>query len=110
MDDLIYLVAETFTKDELGQMIPEETSRAVWARLQSVTRAEWTNAGQQGMQPQLVAITPIVNYANEKIVQIGENESAVRYGVYRTFFGPDTDMIELYLERKVGYERNGKDE
>lgn len=102
MDELIYLIAETFTKDELGQMIPTETSRAVWASIQSVTRAEWMDAGQKGLQPQLVAITPIVNYAGEEIVQIGDGDVAKRYGVYRTFFGSGSDMIELYLERKVG--------
>ena len=102
MDDLIYLIAQTYTRDDIGQFIPSETSRAVWAHLQSVTRAEWAQAGQNGMQPQLVAITPLVNYEGETIVQIGEGEQAKRYGVYRTYFPPDSDTIELYLERKVG--------
>lgn len=102
MDDLIYLIAETFSRDKLGQMIPEETSRAVWASIQSVKRAEWIDAGQKGLQPQLVAVTPIVNYSGEEIVQIGDGDAAKRYGVYRTFFRSESDMIELYLERKVG--------
>lgn len=102
MDDLIYLIAETYARDELGQMIPEETSRAVWASIQSVKRAEWIDAGQKGLHPQLVAVTPVVNYAGEEIVQIGDGDAAKRYGVYRTFFGPNSDMIELYLERKAG--------
>lgn len=102
MDDLITLIKEGYTRDEIGQMVPGETSRQVWAHLQSVTRAEWADAGQKGMQPQLVAITPIVNYDGESIVQLGVGESAKRYSVYRTYFGPDTDSIELYLERKAG--------
>lgn len=102
MDDLITLIKEGYTRDEIGQMVPMETSRQVWAHLQSVTRAEWADAGQKGMQPQLVAITPIVNYDGESIVQLGVGESAKRYSVYRTYFGPDTDSIELYLERKAG--------
>lgn len=102
MDDLITLIKEGYTRDEIGQMVPVETSRQVWAHLQSVTRAEWADAGQKGMQPQLVAITPIVNYDGESIVQLGVGESAKRYSVYRTYFGPDTDSIELYLERKAG--------
>lgn len=102
MDDLITLIKEGYVRDEIGQMVPVETSRRVWAHLQSVTRAEWAEAGQNGMQPQLVAVTPIVNYGGESIVQLGEGESAKRYAVYRTYFGPDTDNIELYLERKVG--------
>lgn len=102
MDDLITLIKEEYVKDEIGQMVPVETARQVWAHLQSVTRAEWADAGQKGMQPQLVAITPIVNYDGENIVQLGEGASAKRYAVYRTYFGPDTDSIELYLERKAG--------
>ena len=102
MDDLIYLISETYVSDEIGQLVPGEQAIPVWAHLQSVTRSEWYDAGQNGLQPQLVAITPIVNYNGESIVQIGDGEQAKRYSVYRTFFGPDTDSIELYLERKAG--------
>ena len=62
MDELILLVQEAYSKDDIGQMIPQRTERAVWATLKSVTRAEWSNAGEMGMKPQLVAITPYVNY------------------------------------------------
>ncbi len=102
MDDLIYLIKESYTRDEIGQMVPKETARAVWASVSSVTRAEWRDGGQNGLQPQLVAITPVVNYEGEKIVQMGDGEKAERYGVYRTYFPPDSDMIELYMEKKVG--------
>ena len=101
MDELIYLVRETYASDGI-QMVPSEALVPVWAHIQSVTRAEWTDAGQNGLQPQLVAVTPIVNYSGEQIVQRGEGDAARRYGVYRTYFGPDSDVIELYLERKVG--------
>lgn len=102
MDDLIYLVAQTYETDALNQRIPVESKTPVWATIQSVTRAEFADAGQVGLQPQLVAVTPLVNYHGEQIVQLGDGEDAPRYGVYRTFFGPDSDTIELYLERKVG--------
>lgn len=102
MDDLIYLISEGYKQDEIGQLVPSEESIPVWAHLQSVTRAEWADAGQNGLQPQLVAVTPIVNYSGESIVQIGNGEQAKRYGVYRTYFPPNSDMIELYLEKKAG--------
>ena len=98
---MIFLVRETFSSDGL-QMVPSEELVPVWAHLQSVTRAEWTDAGQKGLQPQLVAITPIVNYSGEQIVQWGEGTKAKRYGVYRTYVSDGSDVIELYLERKVG--------
>lgn len=85
-----------------------ETATSVWAHLQSVTRAEWADAGQNGLQPQLVAVTPIVNYSGEQIVQIGSGENARRYAVYRTYLDPDNDSIELYLERKAGVARGAE--
>lgn len=99
---LIYLVAETHQPDAMSQQVPVETMRPVWARLESVTRAEWVSAGQQGLNPQIKAVTAYVNYGGEQIVQIGEEDTAKRYGVYRTFRAVDSDEIELYLEYKVG--------
>ena len=61
MDDLILLISESYRKDAIGNVTVTETATSVWAHLQSVTRAEWADAGQNGLQPQLVAVTPIVN-------------------------------------------------
>ena len=41
MDELIYLVRETYASDGI-QMVPSEALVPVWAHIQSVTRAEWT--------------------------------------------------------------------
>lgn len=105
MDELITLIGETFTTDALGQRVPVESTRAVWAHISSVTRSEWFQGGQNGLRPELVAITPRANYADEKTVIIREK----RYSVYRTYFTYDTDSIELYLEEKVANiaENNG---
>ena len=102
MDDLIYLVRQEYTRDAIGQLVPIEVLFPVWAHLQSVTRAEWIDAGQKGLLAQWVAITPRVNYSGEEIVQWGDGEAAQRYGIYRTYSPSDGDEIELYLERKVG--------
>lgn len=77
MDDLILLISESYKKDAIGNVTVTETATSVWAHLQSVTRAEWADAGQNGLQPQLVAVTPIVNYSGEQIVQIGSGEMRV---------------------------------
>lgn len=99
---LIYLVAETYQPDTMNQQVPVPTMRPVWARLESITRAEWVSAGQQGLNPQIKAVTAFVNYNGEQIVQIGDGDNAKRYGVYRTYRLVDSDEIELYLEYKVG--------
>lgn len=102
MDELVYLVKINYEPDDIGQMVPHEKMRPVWATIQSVTRAEWRDGGQQGLQPQLMIVMPIVNYEGEQIVQIGDGENAKRYGVYRTYLPNDSDTIELYLEKKAG--------
>ena len=48
MDDLVYLIGVAYTEDKI-QLGPMETERAVWASIQSVTRAEWAQAGQAGL-------------------------------------------------------------
>ena len=98
MDDLLTLIAETFQADEIGVMIPQETRRTVWVRLESINRAEWYRAGLAGMRPELVAITPHVNYAGEKTAELGGK----RYSIYRTYRAAESDEIELYLEERTG--------
>lgn len=108
MDDLIYLVEQLYTQDSIGQLIPSENVRPVWAQIRSITRAEWYDGGQKGMQPQLVVVTPSVNYNGETVVEMERNGKRVRYGVYRTYMPSGSDEIELYLERKAGiYVKNG---
>lgn len=102
MDELIQLIGQTYSPDEIGQMAAQETAMPVWARVRSVTRSEWADAGQRGMQPQLVATTPMVNYSGQRIVGIGSGDGMKRYAVYRTYFPPESDEIELYLEYQAG--------
>ena len=102
MDELITLISETFETDAIGQRIPIETMREVLAHISSVSRSEWVQAGQNGLKPALVAVTPVSNYADEKTVVI----RGKRYSVYRSYFTYDADTIELYLEEKVANVQN----
>lgn len=102
MDDLIILVGETYTENEIGVQVATEVETPVWASLQSIGRQENYDAGNAGLNPEMMAVTNIANYHGEKIVQIGTGENSKRYGVYRTYIIPNSDSIELYLEGKVG--------
>lgn len=93
----IYLIGVTYTADAIGQRVPTETSRKVYANVRSVTRSEWATAGQMGLKPQFMAVVFAPDYEGEEIVQI----DAKRYGVYRTFHDAN-DRLELYLEEKAG--------
>lgn len=98
MDDLITLISVTYTQNEIGEQMPIETEIPVWATLQSISRAELYDGGVHGLNPDMVAVTAFVNYSGEQIAEVGGK----RYGIYRTYAPPNTDSIELYLERKVG--------
>lgn len=99
--NVCYLVSKTYTQDALGQFIPTEVSTMVYCDIQSVTRAEWMNAGQQGLKPEWKVTMFAPDYNGEDIVDIAIGSSRVRYGVYRTYVAKD-ETLELYLERKVG--------
>ncbi|MFR3238082.1 MAG: hypothetical protein ACLTOU_06095 [Acutalibacter sp.] len=98
MDELITLVKQETVQLETGAMDVKETFREVWATLTSVYRQEFLEAGRDGLNPELVATTPLVNYQGEQSAVV----RGIRYGVYRTYMVPNSDMIEIYLEGKAG--------
>lgn len=93
----IQLISKSYTTDNIGQKVPNETSRTVYCNLRSVTRQEWKDAGEMGFKPSLEAIMFTYDYQGEEIAEINGD----RYGIYRTYFAT-TDTIELYLEKKAG--------
>ena len=71
MDELILLIKEIYTKDDIGQMVPQKPGRAVWATLKSVSRAEWFKAGEMGMKPQLVGENETSGELFERLCHLG---------------------------------------
>lgn len=95
---LIKLINETYQTDSIGQRIPVETSRNVWSHLSSISRAEFSAAGRNGLNPQIMAVTHYSNYNGEKIAEV----DGKRYGIYRTYRDSTGDSIEIYMESKTG--------
>lgn len=99
MDGVAYLISQTYQKGSLGQHIPAKEAREeVLVTCESVSRREWMDAGRNGLNPEIMLKTAAVNYSGEKEIEY----EGVRYAVYRTFNPPDSDDIELYLQRKAG--------
>ncbi len=99
MDGMVSLIQKSYTKDEIGQYIPNGESRIeIFVTVNSVSRREWMDAGRNGMRPELMLTTASINYSGEKEVEY----EGVRYAVYRTYNPPDSDEIEIYLQRKAG--------
>lgn len=95
--DTINLISETYTTDSIGRRIPVETSRMVFCSIGSITQSEFFEAGQSGISPEYRVTMNDTEYNGEKIAEL----NSVRYGIYRTFRRKN-ELIELYLERKVG--------
>lgn len=99
INDVLTLVSETFTVDEIGQRVPVETTTEVFCSIGSVTQSEFFAAGKAGLNAEYRADIFAGDYNGEKVAEF----RGVRYGIYRTYLS-DVDRIELYLERKAGLE------
>lgn len=95
----VTLVAKAYTPDSIGQLLPTETTRTIYANIRSASRAEWAAAGQLGFQPELVVtcFSPDYEEGHERTVIVDSR----RYEVYRTYQASG-EMTELYLRREVG--------
>ena len=103
MDAVIGLIgAARYEEDAAGIRRPVPSApRAVFAKVRSVTRNEFFQAGRAGYSPSLTFEIFAADYAGEKTVEYG----GVSYAVYRTYRRPEgdgSDYIELYAERKAG--------
>lgn len=120
MDDIILLISDNGYYDDLKVYHKAETSRQVFAKINSVTRSEFFQGGRNGLNPQLVFTIFKGDYNNERVIEY----QGQRYSVYRTYLGarntyvgPNTqarqelqsDYIELYVERKAGTDGESED-
>ena len=98
---MIELVGVAKEQDDFGVWRETTTKRTVFCNVKSVTRAEFFDAGRNGLNPQFVFTMFYADYQNEPMVEYnGET-----YAVYRTYLRRD-DTLEVYVERKGG--TNGK--
>lgn len=103
MDAVIRLLGpDGYEEDAAGirRPVPGE-GRQVFAKVWSVTRAEFFEAGRAGFKPELAFSVWAEDYSGEGVIAYN-NET---YAVYRTFRrqeGDGSDYIEIYTERKAG--------
>lgn len=100
--NVISLVSTSQTQDAFGVWRQTETKRDVFCQVDSVTRAEFFEAGRSGLNPEYRFTLFAGDYNGESIVIF----NGKAYSVYRTYHAR-TDEIELYVERKGG--SNGKE-
>ena len=95
--DVITLIAETQTQDANGVWRSSTVERDVFCQVNSITRAEFYDAGRNGLNPEYSFVMFFGDYNGERTVRYKGDT----YGVYRTYHGR-TDAIELYVQRKGG--------
>lgn len=103
MDDVIKLIAQSYTTNDYGVQVPTETSREIFCQVSDITRAEFFQAGRNGLNPSYTFSVFAGEYAGERLIEY----NGARYAVYRTYHTPGTDYLELYVQREGG--TNGKD-
>lgn len=94
---MVTLISVTKEKNAYGIESGTESRRDVFVNVQSVTRQEFFDAGQAGLQPQYVFVMFGPDYEGEKVVEY----KGKRYSVYRTYARKD-DNLELYVEERAG--------
>lgn len=97
MQDVITLVSGEITVDKYGIPQPEHETKDVYARVESVSAAEFFGGGQNGLKPELRFLVSAWDYSGEPVVRYQGRP----YSVYRTF-RRTVDLMELYAERRVG--------
>ena len=95
--DIINLYADTITYDDYGVARKTRTSKQVFCKVDSVTRAEFFEAGKAGLKPEYRMTMFVGYYDGETVV----GYKGRLYSVYRTYLAK-TDIIELYVERQGG--------
>lgn len=94
---VITLIKVDYEADTIGNLTPVESRREVFCNRASVGQSEFFKAGEVGLKAELKVTMFEPDYEGETLAEINN----IRYSVYRTFVRAD-ELIELYLERKVG--------
>lgn len=103
MDTVVrFQTAASYQEDAAGirRPVPGDP-RQVFAFVESVTRAEFYQAGRAGFSPSFVFTVFADDYHGEGTLEYNGEVFAV-YRTYRKTGGDGSDYIELYAERKAG--------
>lgn len=95
----IYLVTETYVANDFGVLVPTSEERKIYARVTSVTSAEWFEGGRNGLNPEFRMLVFAPEYNGEEVLKY----NGKYYTIYRTY-QTDNGVMELYVEKRKGNE------
>ena len=93
----IKLISNAYTCDSIGQFVPTESEKSVFAIVRSASQSEFFNAGENGFKPDKVFDVLMTEYEGQMRVKYGNDI----YSIYRSYVRDD-GRIELYTEMRVG--------
>lgn len=96
MADVLILIAQAMSVDDIGNEIATETERQVLCEVYSISQTEFYAAANTELNPEYRFDVFFGDYQGEDVVSYQGN----RYAIYRTYRRGDT--LELYAERKIG--------
>lgn len=73
-DALIALIAVSFTQDAIGQQVAIKTPHTVYANEFTLSRSEFYEAGAQGLKPDCQYQVRSSEYADERLMAVGDAE------------------------------------
>lgn len=95
--DVLTLINQSRTQDDFGRWISTNTTRDVFVQVDSITQAEFYDAGRNGLNPEYRFRLFSGDYDGEELCEF----HGQRYAIYRTYLRRD-DTLELYVERTGG--------
>ena len=100
-DNIIKLIAETYTVDEYGDTVATQTERTIFAEVKSIGQSEFYQAQAVGLKPEIkFVIADFVDYQNEKLLKytpFGGTEDT--YTVLRTY--RTNNRLEIVCKRGI---------
>lgn len=102
MDETLKLLSQTFVKNEYGINKPVTVEKEVFCKVFSITRQEMFEGGRNGLNPAFQFMIFAAEYDGEPACEYQGNV----YSIYRTYHKPDSDYLELYVERKGGLNKS----
>lgn len=96
-----YLLANTAEQNANGEFVEKGAPRMVYGDIQSISRAEFFAAGEEGLRAELQIRMFAPDYQGEKIARLEENGAWYQFAIYRTYRAKN-EILELYLADRVG--------
>ena len=97
----LYLIENAHSQNANGEYESAGEPRKIYCNLRSVSRSEWSTAGEAGLRAEYQATVFGPDYNGEEVAELCLRGGKQRFVIYRTYMGSG-ENLELYLGNRVG--------